>query len=67
MRRYKQEWTDADSLNASIGQGYVSVSPLQLAVMTARIASGKNLVPSRMFGKPKPLGPDCRSRLNNWR
>jgi penicillin-binding protein 2 len=58
MRRYQQEWTDSDSLNASIGQGYVSVSPLQLAVMTSRIASGKNLVPSLMFGQPKPLGPD---------
>ncbi len=58
MRRYKQAWTDSDSLNASIGQGYVSVSPLQLAVMTARIASGKNLRPSLLFGQPKPLGPD---------
>ena len=57
MRRYHQEWTAADSLNASIGQGYVSVSPLQLAVMTARIASGKNLVPSLMFGQEQPLGP----------
>jgi penicillin-binding protein 2 len=57
MRRYKQEWSAADSLNASIGQGYVSVSPLQLAVMTSRIASGRNLVPSLMFGPPKPFGP----------
>jgi len=57
MKRYKQEWTAADSLNASIGQGYVSVSPLQLAVMVARIASGKNLQPSLMFGDHKPLGP----------
>lgn len=57
MRRYKQEWTAADSLNASIGQGYVLVSPLQLAVMTARIASGKNVVPSLIFGKPMTLGP----------
>ena len=57
MRRYKQEWTAADSLNASIGQGYVSVSPLQLAVMTARIASGKNLIPSLIFGQKKAPGP----------
>lgn len=57
MRRYKQEWTVSDSLNASIGQGYVSVSPLQLAVMTSRIASGRNLIPSVMFGQPHPLGP----------
>ena len=57
MRRYKQEWTAADSLNASIGQGYVSVSPLQLAVMTARIASGRNLIPSLIFGQEKLAGP----------
>jgi penicillin-binding protein 2 len=57
MRRYKQEWSAADSLNASIGQGYVSVSPLQLAVMTARIASGRNLQPSLVLGHKKPAGP----------
>lgn len=56
MRRYHQEWTTADSLNASIGQGYVSVSPLQLAVMTSRIASGRNLLPSLMFGQEKAPG-----------
>ncbi|HEX8058503.1 MAG TPA: penicillin-binding protein 2 [Novosphingobium sp.] len=57
MKRYHQEWSAADSLNASIGQGYVSVSPLQLAVMTSRIASGKNLQPSLLFGHEKPPGP----------
>jgi penicillin-binding protein 2 len=57
MRRYKQEWSAADSLNASIGQGYVSVSPLQLAVMTARIASGRNLQPSLTSAHKKLLGP----------
>jgi penicillin-binding protein 2 len=51
MKRYKQEWSAADSLNASIGQGYVSVSPFQLAVMTSRIASGRNIMPSLLFGQ----------------
>ncbi len=45
MRRYDQKWSASDSLNAVIGQGYVSVNPLQLAVMTARIASGRRLYP----------------------
>lgn len=58
MRRYKQEWTASDALNAAIGQGYVLTSPLQLAIMTARIASGKNLTPSLLFGRPKPHGPE---------
>jgi penicillin-binding protein 2 len=54
MRRYKQEWTQADTLNASIGQGYVLVSPFQLAVATARIASSRALLPSLIIDTPKP-------------
>ncbi len=57
MRRYQQEWTAADGLNASIGQGYVLANPLQLAVMTARIASGRNLRPTLIFGDAKQSGP----------
>ncbi len=45
LRRLKRNWTTADTLNASIGQGYVLTNPLQLAVMAARIASGRALAP----------------------
>ena len=45
QRKYKADWKVADSLNASIGQGYVLANPLQLAVMAMRIASGKHLQP----------------------
>lgn len=57
MKKYKQAWSASDSLNAVIGQGYVSVNPLQLAVMAARIASGRRLYPrlvNRQF-KNEPL------------
>ncbi|WP_207462608.1 penicillin-binding protein 2 [Azospirillum sp. SYSU D00513] len=33
-------WTQGETLIASIGQGYVLATPLQLAVMTARLANG---------------------------
>jgi len=46
LAKYKTRWTVADGLNASIGQGYVLANPLQLAVMAARIASGRALQPS---------------------
>jgi len=46
QRRYHTGWTVADSLNASIGQGYVLTNPLQLAVMASRLASGRILQPS---------------------
>ncbi|MBY6118979.1 penicillin-binding protein 2 [Mameliella alba] len=39
------EWVIGDSVNASIGQGFVLSSPLQLAVMTARISTGKAVTP----------------------
>ncbi len=40
-----QSWLPGDTVNVSIGQGFVLASPLQLAVMTARIASGKAIQP----------------------
>ena len=41
----KKDWTVGDSLNASIGQGFVLASPLQLAVMAARIGTGTKISP----------------------
>src|SRR5690606_23042721 len=43
--RRGEDWLVGDTLNAGIGQGFVLASPLQLAVMTARIASGLKIVP----------------------
>jgi penicillin-binding protein 2 len=44
--RYKKEWQAGDTLNSGIGQGFTLSTPLQLAVMAARIAShGKCVVP----------------------
>ncbi|WP_238475591.1 penicillin-binding protein 2 [Rhodophyticola sp. CCM32] len=40
-----EDWVVGDTLNASIGQGFVLASPLQLAVMTARLATGRNIMP----------------------
>ncbi|WP_260599170.1 penicillin-binding protein 2 [Sphingomonas endolithica] len=58
LKKYKNAWTVADGLNASIGQGYVLANPFQLAVMTARIGSGLLLKPRLvMNGKPPPAQP----------
>ena len=40
-----KDWVVGDTLNAGIGQGFTLASPLQLAIMTARIASGTNISP----------------------
>ena len=42
----QQAWFNGDTINVSIGQGFMLTTPLQLAVMSARIASrGKLLKP----------------------
>jgi penicillin-binding protein 2 len=58
MRKYDQLWTASDTLNAVIGQGYIIASPFQLALMSARIASGLNIQPEILMkkrGAPTPL------------
>ncbi|MDF1802931.1 penicillin-binding protein 2 [Thalassovita sp.] len=45
LTSYGQDWVIGDTVNASIGQGYVLASPLQLAVMSARIATGRAVTP----------------------
>ncbi|MDB4254620.1 penicillin-binding protein 2 [Yoonia sp.] len=54
-----EDWRIGDTVNASIGQGYVLTSPLQLAVMTARIATGRVVTPRliRLIdGEAQPSG-----------
>jgi penicillin-binding protein 2 len=69
LEAHKQEWRIGDTINASIGQGYVLASPLQLAVMTARIASGRAVTPRlvRMVNDkelPAAEAPRWTSRRN---
>jgi penicillin-binding protein 2 len=52
----RPDWTASDTLNASIGQGFLILNPLQLAVMAARIASGRNVQP-KLLGVHKQPAP----------
>ena len=45
LARRGEDWLVGDSLNAGIGQGFVLASPIQLAVMSARLASGRSVSP----------------------
>ena len=50
-------WYGGETVLAGIGQGFVLTTPLQLAVMTARIASGKKILPrlARTVPPQKPV------------
>lgn len=50
MKRYGQKWLPGETLSCAIGQGYNATTPLQLAVMTARLASGREVQPQLLLG-----------------
>ena len=62
-----EEWVIGDSVNASIGQGFVLSSPLQLAVMTARLATNRAVTPrliKSIDGVEQPVRPPEALGLN---
>ncbi|MAK64871.1 MAG: penicillin-binding protein 2 [Maricaulis sp.] len=69
--RYNEPWTTGHTYNVGIGQGAVSMSPLQLAVMTARVASGRAVEPTlyrNALARPAPyigLSEDALNLVRN--
>ncbi|SEM60118.1 peptidoglycan glycosyltransferase [Roseovarius tolerans] len=67
-----QPWVVGDSINASIGQGFVLASPMQLAVMTARLATSRQITPRLVKSidgveQPSGRGEDMGLNENNLR
>jgi len=54
LNKYGQPWAGFDTVNATIGQGYMLANPLQLAVMASRLATGNKIMPRLMLDKSKP-------------
>ena len=55
-----EAWQGGETLINAIGQGFVLTTPLQLAVMTARIANGGRAVQPRLTRLLKPEGEDAK-------
>src|SRR3989339_712728 len=45
QERFGQKWYEGDSINIGIGQGFIQVTPLQLACMYGQIATGRRMKP----------------------
>lgn len=53
--RLRSGWSDGDTANACIGQGEISVTPVQMAIMTAAIANGGKVLWPRLVDRLEPL------------
>lgn len=64
--RHGQPWRPGDTIIASIGQGYILSTPLQLAVMTARLTNGGKAVQPWLVGYvgDKKIHPDSWPSLD---
>lgn len=48
-RRYGDSWRGGDTANFSLGQGFLNVTPLQIAIMTAALAMDGRLLKPRLI------------------
>jgi penicillin-binding protein 2 len=53
-------WQQGETLNTGIGQGSVLTTPLQIATMVARLATGRQIVPHLVRSSLLPAGGDRR-------
>ena len=54
----KRNWTDGDTANISIGQGPITVTPIQMAMMTATVANGGTLYYPRLVKRIESPDPN---------
>jgi penicillin-binding protein 2 len=57
QKTYKQAWQQGDTLSVGIGQGYVTVTPLELCQQAARLASGKAVSPRMVHSVGAKMQP----------
>jgi len=61
LKRFKQPWQPGETLSLAIGQGYNTVTPLQMAQVTATLANGGSLLrPSLVKRLVSPRGEVIR-------
>jgi penicillin-binding protein 2 len=50
-KRFRQPWYPGETVSVAIGQGYVTTTPLQMAVMMATVANGGTVYRPRIVSK----------------
>ena len=63
LRTLGEKWYDGETLPVSIGQGFVTVTPIQMAAYVNTIANGGVWVPPTLFKKEGPASPATQWEL----
>lgn len=61
-----RRWQPGDTANVAIGQGQVSVSPLQIAVMTSALANGGKVFWPRLVLRLEPSDPQFGEKASEF-
>jgi penicillin-binding protein 2 len=59
-------WRDGDTANLCIGQGAISVTPIQMAVMVSAIANGGKVLWPRLIDRIEPQDPSSGKAVTNF-
>ncbi len=66
LERIHEGWSEGDTANVCIGQGEVSVTPLQMAVVYSAIANGGTVFWPRLVSRIEPQDPSSHDAITNF-
>jgi len=61
-----EPWLDGDTANLCIGQGEITVTPIQMAIMTSAIANGGKILWPRLVDKIIPADPLNKKEIRTF-
>jgi penicillin-binding protein 2 len=66
-QRFNEKWYPGESANMSIGQGYVTITPLQAAVMISTVANGGKVIRPKLSRPPAEAEAQDPGIVNLWK
>jgi penicillin-binding protein 2 len=63
-KKYRDGWRKGDTCNASIGQGFVLASPVQMAMFVSTLANGGNVMRPRLFAEAGETTGEIVNKMN---
>ncbi|HEY9508801.1 MAG TPA: penicillin-binding transpeptidase domain-containing protein [Verrucomicrobiae bacterium] len=59
-KRIRSNWTDGDTANLCIGQGYLDITPMQMTIVAAALANGGKVLWPRLVDRIESQDPDSK-------